>query len=102
MNSKSYTIFMEYRIRSESWEQFQTYAFRITESMKKISPKLQHKILVSEAEPRQIVEVISTDQPELISQIRNLRKEKNNFLIDLDSHIDGGRSKIKFWVFRSF
>lgn len=102
MKQASYTIFMEYRIKSEKWESFQALVFQIKEQMSQISPRLQHRMLISEQQPRQIIEVSETEEEDLIEMIRQLRKEQNAFLQSLDSHIDGGRSKLKFWVFRAF
>ncbi|WP_044641093.1 hypothetical protein [Risungbinella massiliensis] len=102
MKQASYTIFMEYRVKSEKWETFQAFVSQVKEQTSQISPHLQHKMLISEQQPRQIIEVIETDQKDLIEMIRKLRKEENSFLQSLDSHIDGGRSKLKFWVFRGF
>lgn len=90
-----FLLFAEYPIKKTEW---QAYKDKIPQ-LRLLSQKVEasnHTFAESVDQPCVIVETIYL-QTEKHSQ--QFQKEHSDII---ESHIDGGRSKVKYWLFRSF
>ncbi|SFX67810.1 hypothetical protein SAMN04487866_11722 [Thermoactinomyces sp. DSM 45891] len=98
-----FTIFVEYRVQEDSMSIFRDQYFsQIREQIKnQVEHVVHHEFLLSEAQVGQVVEVIQVEDKDAIILLQELRiGSKSSWFHSLDSHIVGGRSKIKLWTFR--
>ncbi|SDZ26476.1 hypothetical protein [Thermoactinomyces sp. DSM 45892] len=98
-----FTVFVEYRIQEDSISMFQDQYFtQIREQIKnQLEHIVHHEFLLSEAQVGQVVEVIQVEDHDVIASLKELRIGFTpSWFHSLDSHIVGGRSKIKLWTFR--
>ncbi|TCP69161.1 hypothetical protein [Baia soyae] len=101
--SQLLTVFVEYRVQEDSISMFQDQYFaQIREQIKnQMEHVVRHEFLLSEAQVGQVVEVIQVDDKDATIQLQELRIGPTlSWFHSLDSHIVGGRSKIKLWTFR--
>lgn len=99
--SHSYTIFVEYKVQEESLLKYEKeFVPVIRDHVKQITDCTSHEFLLAQAQYGQVVEVIKVSTQDQIDQIRFLRLDSDHpWFQFLDSHIVGGRSKIKLWSF---
>ncbi|MDQ0418813.1 hypothetical protein J2Z48_003017 [Croceifilum oryzae] len=101
--SQFLTVFVEYRVQEDSISMFrdQYFAQIRAQIQNQVEHVVRHEFLISEAQVGQVVEVIQVDDQGAVSQLQELRTGPTpSWFHSLDSHIVGGRSKIKLWTFR--
>lgn len=101
--NQPFTVFVEYKLRTDSIALFLDRHFsEIRQHVAdQVEHVLSHEFLIAQAQEGQIVEVIQVVDESAILQLRELRTGlEQSWFHTLDSHIVGGRSKIKLWSFR--
>lgn len=101
--NKPFTVFVEYKLQPDSIAIFLDQHF--SEVRKHVADQVEHVVshefLIAQAQEGQIVEVIQVSKESAIPHLRKLRTgSEQSWFHTLDSHIVGGRSKIKLWSFR--
>jgi hypothetical protein len=95
-----YQLFLEYQIMETKRDDFFKQISNIMQTMMKFGID-SHQFLESIDKNGLIVEMIEVKDFEIARKIKQIRTQKDGILLDLDSHISGGRSKIKCWIFKN-
>lgn len=101
--NQPFTVFVEYKLQTDSISHFfDQHFFEIRKHVAdQVKHVISHEFLIAQAQEGQIVEVIQVAEESAILQLRKLRTgSEQSWFHTLDSHIVGGRSKIKLWSFR--
>jgi hypothetical protein len=96
----SYQLFLEYQIMESDRADFLKQTAKITQTMMEFGID-SHSFLESIDQPGLFIEMIKVKDLGLAQHIKQLRTQKDGILLELDSHILGGRSKIKCWIFQN-
>jgi hypothetical protein len=103
MNQTNYTVFIEYTIEEKSWREFEALATSIYDHIKHCGPILDHSVLISNDQPRLVLEIVKVANLATVEHIRKRRKEpKMGIMGQLDAMIQGGLEGIRIWTFQQF
>ncbi|TCS92800.1 hypothetical protein [Hazenella coriacea] len=100
MKEKSFTIFIEYRIKEDMWLSFVEIIPEIQHETAKLSSVTSHEFLTGSEQPFRVVEEVRLTDWEIYQQLRPFRTDGEHPLFSKwHSMIQGGKEKIHIWAF---
>jgi hypothetical protein len=100
MPSRTYTIFVEYRIQKEKWEEFKEWLPQLQATIKEIGMIQRHSFLSGRDQPHFVVEVMEIADEQVVEQICHRRQAVTDpIYLSLLPWLDRENANIHIWVF---
>jgi hypothetical protein len=99
VSSRTYTIFIEYRVQEEKWGEFTQSIPHLQEATQELGRSRRHSFLAGRAQPYVIVEMIEGTDEQGMQQICHRRQTRTDAIYPLYLPWMDEEKTLQIWVF---